>query len=246
MQYGGAHEEFMNWIDGGRQERKLSLRVNIGWEKDGMPVRAYLEFTSVVDDQGDEHTNGFQQNGKFKLNYADDIRILKETSRRLTLAPASTVDLKPEAKRVSSFRGKAVLYLRAHELPFEILLAADKAESSATLEVVDDRFEEAIAMPAIVHRIVRTGDEVACTVQFNASESRLGWDLVEGWVLRDDAGRRYEGAVGARGISDESATFDLKFRGVPREAVLQSVETALPRRLIRKEIPFEMKDVRIR
>ena len=246
VQYGGSVEELTNWPPGGPVERKLTFLVHVAWKPGRTPWRAQVRFLSVVDDLGDKHTNGFQQQSKFKLTYSSDTGTLGESSRRMTLEPSSMVEFDPKAARIPSLRGKVLLHLRGSDRTFEIPLTGAAEEWRANLEIVNEETGDAAAMPAIVRDLNRLGDSVSCRVEFTSVEARLGWDLTAGWFLWDKSGRRYDADLGGRGMSDKSASFDLKFRGVPKDAALRNIEVGLPRRLILKEIPFDFKDVRIK
>jgi hypothetical protein len=242
---GIAERRTMN-LDTGKEEKSFHIFLSLAYENPKPPVRFYVTLDSVKDDLGNELVEGFRANLRFAPKYGQITMPAGKPLFALAVELRSAEVPKPEARRIASLSGRVTAYFRGSEESFKFPLG-DPGEWKNVFEILDEGRGEPIVGSARYYPGTRTADESNIRLHFKSLDSRLVCDFGDLWILRDGADKTVTGGAGA--VSDRDPTgpeLQLTFRNVAPGGDWQSLEVALPRRMIRREIPFDLKDIRIR
>lgn len=242
---GIAERRTMN-LDTGKEEKSFHIFLALAYENPKPPVRFYVTLDSVKDDLGNELVEGFRPNLRFVPKYEQITTPAGKPLFALALELRSVEIPKPEARRIASLSGRVTAYFKGSEESFKMPLG-DPGEWKNVFEILDEGQGEPIVGTARYYPGTRTADESTIRLHFKSLDSRLVCDFGDLWILRDRADKTVSGGAGA--VSDKDPTapeLHLTFRNLAPGGDWQFLEVALPRRMIRKEIPFDLKDIRIR
>ncbi len=228
-------------VDSGIEERTLSLGLSVAWERSIVPLRSFLALSSVQDDAGNDLTAGFEEYGKriyagYYPAFLEEKRVFAEG-----FGP-TTARLPADAKRVS-LNGTLTVYIRGAEGDLEFALPAEGAQTEAALDIYDDKLEAKTTAQFRLSQVRRDKSVVRCVLSIRKVDARLVSDLYNHLYLRDSAGKKYQGTPGSISLPADGRVFELEFAGVPEAAELKGLVVRLPKRAVRKDIPFRFSDI---
>jgi len=247
LQAAGASERRAFNFDTGAEEKSLTISLMLGYENPKRPIRMYLSLDSVKDDQGNELAAGFQPHLTFAPKYEQITTPADKPLFALALELKSPEVPKPEVSRIARLSGTITVYFAASDEMLRLPKAEGEDEWTPVLEVLDETKTEPIIGLGSSGLVLPRGDELHCRVKFKSFDSRLVCLLGDIWNLRDGSDKLFPGSADVVNSNDPTAPeLTLVFRGAEPAGGIRSIEVGIPRRLIRKDIHFELKDIRIR
>jgi hypothetical protein len=228
-------------------EKLFSISLKLGYENPKRPVRVFVSLDSVKDDLGNELVGGFRPNLIFAPKYEQITTPAEKPLFALALELKSPEIPKPEAVRIVRLSGNITAFFGASEENIRITSPEAVGEWVPILEVLAEDNAKPVVGSAKVFPSRPRGDEIMWRVMFKSFDSRLVCILGDLWHLRDKSDKVFTGYPDGVKSSDPSASeLTLAFQNAATADEMRSLEVGIPKRLIRKEIPFELKDIRIR
>lgn len=242
----GATERRAVNLDTGVEEKSFVISLQLGFENPKAPFRFYVALDSVKDDLGNEMAVGFLPFLRMAQKY-EQLFGADKPLQALTLELKTLQTPKPEVARIASLSGSITVFFRASEETIRIPLPAAMEEHVPVLEC----FEDSEAKPAIGTATVspgsRVGDEISSRLKFKSVDSRLLCEFGDPWTLRDAADKTVSGYPGMVASNDPQAPeLHISFQNAGKMGEIKSLEVGVPNRLIKKEIRFVLKDIRIK
>ena len=224
----------------------LMLDLSVSWERSIAPVRSFLALEKVVDDGGRDLTRGFHAFEKRIFPgtapaFLREERVYVKTFHPITASPPDKA-----ARTLSRLEGTITLYIRASHDDVTLALPKDGEVSRATVTIVSERLKQSEEVTILLSDMGRGGTVAGCRLSFENMDRRMARDLFNHLYLSDREGKRYQGRPKQAPMSEGMPEFRLAFVGVPKKAELTGITIRLPRRMLRMEIPFVLKDVPVR
>ena len=228
------------------EEKAFILDLTVSWERSIAPVRSYLALEKVVDDGGRDLTRGFHDYEKrispgYYPAFLKQDRVYVKKFRPITASPPDEA-----AKTLSRVEGTITLYIRASQDDLTLALPKDGEVSRAALTMLDESLKHSEEGMILLSNMVRRETVASCRLSFENMDRRIARDVFNHLYLSDREGKRYQGRSTRVPRGDGTLGFGLAFMGVSRKAELTGITIRLPRRMLRVEIPFVLRDVPIR
>jgi hypothetical protein len=234
-------------FDKGGEDNSFSIFLSLGWEMARAPARLYVTVDEVQDDLGNDLTGWIRPHLRFTGH--DVILASPENPVHASLLDLrGGVSFRPEAKRLVRIAGTITAFFRASEENLVVPMPKMTDEWHPAIEVRDAGGGATKAGESCVWVVKREGGDLTCLVKFREFDSRLVCTFGDLWKVKGEGGSEATGSSNASSDRNPWAPeLWLSFRGAAGTVTaVQSLEINLPRRMIRKEIPFEFKDVPIR
>ena len=248
LQLNGAGERRTVNLDSGGEEKLFVISLALGYENPKAPYRFYVNLDTVQDDQGNELVGGFRPNLRMAPKYEQLFGPRGDALSSLIVDLKSSAIPKPEVARISRLSGAITAYFRASKEDLQIPIQEALREATPVLEVIEESDAKPVIGTVQYYPGGRESGEQRCRLSFKSLDSRLVCEFGDLWKLRDSADKTITGYAGA--ISDRdsmSPELHLSFQKADLlTADAQFVEVGIPRRLIKKEIRFDLKDIRIK
>jgi len=240
---GVAERRTMN-LDSGEEDKSFVVRLALAYENSTPPVRIYITLESAMDDLGNELLEEFRKHIVIAPKYEQLVMAKDKPPSALALELKSSVAPKPEATRIARLTGTVTAYVAASDETISVPIS-DGWEP--VLEILEDGVVEPV-VGRTQFRFARSAPgEVRCDVSFKSFDNRLVCAFGDLWTVRGEGDKTATGwssTVAENGPGD--CRLSLEFKDAGSVGKVQALEVSIPRRLIRKEIPFELKDIRIR
>jgi len=247
LQSAGVAERRTINFDTGADEKTLTIFLKLGYENPKRPFRVYVSLDSLKDDQGNELVGGFRQHLTFAPKYEQTTTPAEKPLFALALELKSSEIPKPETAKIVRLSGSITVYFGASEETMRMPKQEGAAEWAPVLEVLDDTQVEPIIGLGNSGLVTPRGGELQCRVKFKSFDHRLVCLFGDIWNLRDGSDKLFPGSAGVVSSLDPQAPeLTLFFQNAEPTGGIRSIEVGIPRRLIRKDIHFELKDIRIR
>ncbi|HKS16587.1 MAG TPA: HEAT repeat domain-containing protein [Planctomycetota bacterium] len=244
LQLAGVAERRTMNLDNGAEDKSFVVRLALGYENSTPPVRIYIALDSAMDDLGNELAAEFKKHIIFAPRYEQISSPKNKPPSALALELKSSVAPKPEAQRIARLAGTVTAYVAASDENISVPIS-DGWEPA--LEILEDGVADPVVGTAQFRFARRAGTDLRCDVNFKSFDNRLLCTLSDLWTVRGEGDKTATGwssAVAENGPGD--CRLSLEFKDAGSVGKVLAVEVPIPRRLIRKEIPFELKDIRIR
>lgn len=224
------------------EKRYLALYLVVGWERSVVPVCAYWDIASAVDDQGVDHKKAFDDFAKLGSSglphSGEDPK--PEYSQKfylVTYEPAAD-----KANVIPELKGKFVLWLKASpdlisfSLPEETRdVDEEEKASSETIRVFNSGL-----MPKSSVKVTLFGRGA---LSFESLDRRMLKESTYLAYVTDREKRRYPASLD---FDEDTGRFWCFPSGVPDDTVLDRLVLRIPKRVVQVEIPFTLKDIPVR
>lgn len=234
-------------VNGVTEEKMFSIFLRLGYENPKRPVRVFVSLDSVKDDLGNELVEGFRKNLIFAPKYEQITTPAQKPLFALALELKSPEIPKPEAAKIVRLSGNITAFFGDSEENIRITSPEAVGEWVPILEVLAEDNAKPVVGSAKLFPSRPRGDEIMWRVMFKSFDSRLVCILGDLWSLRDKSDKVFTGYPdGVKSSAPSASELTLAFQNAATADEMRSLEVGIPKRLIRKEIPFELKDIRIR
>jgi len=224
------------------EKRYLALYLVVGWERSVVPVCAYWDIVSAVDDQGVDHKKAFD----------DFVRHLSwglspsaeepkpEFSRNFYLITYDPP--KEKAKVIPELKGKFTLWLKASPDLISFAMPEETREVDEEEKAVSEsiRVFDSGLMPKSSVKVTLHGRG---SLDFEGVDRRMIKEHMYLAYVTDRDKRRYSCWTE---YEEETGRFSCWPEGVPKEAVQERLVLRIPKRVVQVEIPFTLKDIPVK
>lgn len=216
--------------------------VLLSWERSIDPVRSFLSLQAVRDNAGNDWTEGFAEyQQRIFSGYAP--RFLEEKRSYIQGFASRTARPAPPGAEALALEGTVTVYVRGAAGDIELSIPASGTRSESVLDVFDDKLSERFPARILLADFGRKETTATCSLSIQKIDPRLVEDLFNHLYLHDREGRKYQGTPKSISKPSDGRTFSLEFKGVPQASELMGMVIRLPRRLVKKLIPFSFRDV---
>ena len=223
------------------EKRQLAIRLTLGWERSVEPVWSFVDIEKATDDQGFDLKPGFEAftrsrtaGGTFSAE--DPPAKFAEHFHLVTYDPP-----KEKARSIPELKGKIVIWVKASPEYLSIPCpeaAVDEQEHPAdTISVFDERL-----LPAgkVTVTLIEMGSNCA-TLKIEGVDLRMLQKHTQLAYMTDKAGKRYPTWVDFE--RDPKEEVFLSFTDMPKDAQPNRITLRIPKRVVKVEIPFSLKDI---
>ncbi len=225
-------------FQGRTEEETLSLGLLLGWERSIVPLRSYIDVKVADDDLGFSLIPGFLEaesrvSAGGAISAEEPKPVYCEGFHLGTGSPP-----KDKAKVLKTLSGTVVLWVRGAPGDLELAIAAEGGETKETIRVLDLKLAPVHDVKVTLSHARRSDTQFNAALSFEGVDPRmLKWNTHLYYVV-DQKGRKYP--VFAHAFRDR---YTFSITDMPEDAVPSRLVIRLPKRVVRLEIPFALKDI---